>query len=289
MKKKNKIKLIKNDSELDISKIIKDENRLTKPLSLTDCINLSLLVSPDSKSRLFIKQGKKNKKLTDGKNIYPIKDNCPILYPSCIRKMINKKKLIYNKNFNTLQQYFFLNQVKATGSINNSQKESSTRRIYYRIKKFCKNLKGIILDVGGGDPDVARQFLPVDAKYLCIDPFSGGKKFKLVGMGEILPISDKKIDVVLFNTSLDHILDYQQAIEESYRVLKKGGKIVICSNIWFNDASLLKDDVHFHHFRKSQIMSSLNKTFKVKRILNYEHPKKNVTNRFMMCLLAQKR
>ena len=111
----------------------------------------------------------------------------------------------------------------------------------------------------------------------------------MCGYAETIPLKNCSYDSYIISFGLRNVTKIDNVLNEAFRVLKKGGQIVICSNIWFNDASLLKDDVHFHHFRKSQIMSSLNKNFKVKKILNYEHPKKNVTNRFMMCLLAQKR
>ncbi len=209
------------------------------------------------------------------------------MYPIELKDMIFKKKFFYQKKYTPLQQYFFLTQVKSSGETNSSFYIPSTRKVHFRFKNFCKNLKGIILDIGGGDPTISMQLLPPNSKYLCLEPYNTDNKFKILGIAEMLPITDSKIDVVIFNTSLDHILDYHTAINEAYRVLKKNGKIVIATNIWIKDASLLKDDVHFHHFRLNEIMSVIKKKFIIKKMKKYKNPK-NQTNRYTLYLMAQK-
>ena len=79
--------------------------------------------------------------------------------------------------------------------------------------------------------------------------------------------------LLCFNTSLDHILDYHTAIEEASRVLKPAGSIVIETNSWLERATLLTDDVHFHHFREFEIIGSLERYFKVSDIVRYEDVK----------------
>jgi len=88
-----------------------------------------------------------------------------------------------------------------------------------------------------------------------------------------LPIKDKSVDAVLFNTSLDHILDYQTAILEAHRVLKPGGRIVIAAYVWLERATLLTDSVHFHHFREYQILGAVEEYFDIEDIRRYEDPK----------------
>ena len=107
----------------------------------------------------------------------------------------------------------------------------------------------------------------------------GGGEFRVIGLGEILPIRDGSVDAVLFNTSLDHILDYHTAIEEAHRVLKPGGSVVIATYAWLEYATLLTDSVHFHHFREFEILGSLGRLFELADVRRYEDPK-NATHRY---------
>ena len=62
---------------------------------------------------------------------------------------------------------------------------------------------------------------------------------------------------VLFNTSLDHILDWKHAITEARRVLAPGGVLYLCSLVWTDRAGLMEDTVHFHHFREVELFGAL--------------------------------
>jgi ubiquinone/menaquinone biosynthesis C-methylase UbiE len=81
--------------------------------------------------------------------------------------------------------------------------------------------------------------------------------FRVIGFGESLPFGDASFDCVMFNTSLDHILDWRRAIDEARRVLVSGGLLYICTLIWTDRADLVTDAVHFHHFRDYEIFGAL--------------------------------
>ncbi|MDA7546233.1 class I SAM-dependent methyltransferase [Alphaproteobacteria bacterium] len=93
--------------------------------------------------------------------------------------------------------------------------------------------------------------------------------------GDLLPFANNSFYNVLFNASLDHILDYHKAISEAFRVLKKNGYIYISSYVWKEKATLLKDIIHFHHFRDEQLLSSVENYFNISEVLRYECPKNN--------------
>ncbi len=111
---------------------------------------------------------------------------------------------------------------------------------------------------------------------MSLDPYAGQGEFRVIGLGEILPIKDNSVDAVLFNTSLDHILDYHTAIQEAHRVLKPGGRIVIATYAWLERATLLTDSVHFHHFREHELLGAVEEYFSVEDIRRYEDPKQAV-------------
>ena len=47
-----------------------------------------------------------------------------------------------------------------------------------------------------------------------------------------MPFANNSFYNVLFNASLDHILDYHEEISEAFRVLTKIGYIYISSYVW---------------------------------------------------------
>ena len=156
-----------------------------------------------------------------------------------------------------LLQYYLLNQIKNHIIPNAPTDSRPYEKHLYRISSFCKNLKGMVLDIGCDDPIIGSSIFPDECQYLGIDPTMSGDDFKISSIAENLPISDQCFDNVIFNTSLDHILDYHTAIIEACRVLKKNGNIIISTYIWEERATLLTDIVHFHHFRYEQIISTI--------------------------------
>jgi hypothetical protein len=91
---------------------------------------------------------------------------------------------------------------------------------------------------------------------------------------------------VLFNTTLDHILDWHRAVDEALRVLVRGGQMIIASLIWTADADLLGDSVHFHHFRDYEILGALS-AMAVERVVRYDY--KGDRHRHGMYVRATKR
>jgi SAM-dependent methyltransferase len=181
-----------------------------------------------------------------------------------------------------------LSQIKQSQDINAPLDSEPALIHQYRFKEFCESLTGLVLDVGCDQPNRSMQLLPATCEYLGLDPYAGHGDFRIIGLGEILPVRDKSVDAVIFNKSLDHILDYHSAIDEAWRVLKPGGNIVIATYGWLNDATLLRDSVHFHHFREYEIMGALKKVFDIEDTQRYECPKGD-THRFGLYVRGSRR
>jgi SAM-dependent methyltransferase len=257
--------------------LIKDETKFeptgltAAALSFSQCLERRLLISPDTKKELVVIEGKES--LTDGTKFYSVNDGCPLLYPSEIIEAWIDGKLALDYFSSSLKQYALLSQIKQSGEINAPSDSVPAQKHYHRFKEFCKGLSGLILDVGSDRPSLSTQLFSPQCEYLGIDPYAGHGEFRIIGLGEILPIRDQSVDVVVFNTSLDHILDYHTAIEEAFRVLKPAGSIIIETNAWLERATLLTDDVHFHHFREFEIIGSLERYFNILEIVRYEDVK----------------
>ncbi len=106
-------------------------------------------------------------------------------------------------------------------------------RFYY----FLKNIRGIygtLLEIGcgaGGNLQALRKYRPylelygVDIGRAAIE--YGREHFPLLHLqiapAEVLPFENETFDIVCYFDVLEHVRDPSACIDESYRVLKKGG------------------------------------------------------------------
>ena len=253
-------------------------------LDLEECMSLNILQSPDSHNPLSFDSSKQL--LTDGFHQYPIKSNIPILHSRSLIDVIGDGCLKLDYYEDPLLQYYLLNQIKNYIIPNAPTDSRPYEKHLFRISKFCEDLRGLVLDIGCGNPLIGSAIFPKEAKYLGIDPTLSGQSFRISSIAEILPFADESFDNIVFNTSLDHILDYQTAIEEAFRVLKNNGKLIISTYIWEKRATLLTDIVHFHHFRYNQIVNALS-AFTISKEIIYQCPK-NGQHRHELMIMASK-
>lgn len=240
-----------------------------KILTLEEVI--PFLVSPDSGAALRIQEDQSG--LTDGDHNYPIVDGSPALYPTNISSAFLSGGMELKYYEDSKLQYFLLSQIKQRGEINAASTSVPYQRHLFRMKEFLKVCCGTVLDVGCDNVDISASLLSEECRYIGLDPFSSSKSnFRVIGVGEFLPIRDESVDNVVFNTSLDHILDYNTAIDEAFRVLKPGGRINISTFAWLYNATVLTDSVHFHHFREFEIFGTLSK-FNITEAKRYGSPK----------------
>ena len=255
-------------------------------LTLADCLDRRILRSPDSFKELVFSQN--HKQLTDGYLNYDSRKGSPILYPNEITSEWVDGVLPQKNQSSSLHQYVLLSQIKQKGEINAPADSKPALLHKYRFQQHCRGLSGIILDVGCDNPPLSTQLFPAQCEYIGIDPYSGSGEFRIIGLGEILPIASNSMDAAIFNTTLDHMLDYITALEEAVRVLKVGGKVVVASYAWLSQATLLTDSDHFHHFREYQIIGALEGLgLTIEKLSRYEDPK-NSKHRFGLYVTASK-
>ena len=124
-------------------------------------------------------------------------------------------------------------------------KEDAEQRIPMMKDLFrhFHHFEGSLLDIGCGDGEV-RSFLE-NVEYWGIDPedwvtspkhafnkeslFPGiVKPFPLfLGVGEYLPFKDQVFDNALIFSSFDHVQSPREVLRELFRVLKRGGSVVV--------------------------------------------------------------
>ncbi len=107
--------------------------------------------------------------------------------------------------------------------------------LYDYEKFFEQKLKELarenyILDVGGGHPFQKRMAkyrnLFTGRRYETLD-ISSQYNPTIVGDIHNLPLENESVDAILCKSVLEHLQEPKKAIEEMWRVLKKGGKILV--------------------------------------------------------------
>ncbi len=107
-------------------------------------------------------------------------------------------------------------------------------------KSLCDFLQPLtstasVLDIGGGT-GVMSEFAHTcreDLDFTVVDPAEGMLKYVKAyvktykGSAEALPFDDNSFDLVLMGESLHHFKDVNEALKETVRVLKNGGKLFI--------------------------------------------------------------
>ena len=170
-------------------------------------------------------------------------------------------------------KYFWISQLMQSGQINSRTDEIHYQRHLSRMVALLSGAHGRGLDVGCGDPEIGAALVPKNCEYVGIDPFAEAtESLRFVGLAEDLPFVESSFDFVLFNTSLDHVLDYVTALKEAARVMRKGSKLFISTLVWLDNYSLIPDEVHFHHFRYFELTGALEFSgFEVEEIFEYPY------------------
>ena len=101
------------------------------------------------------------------------------------------------------------------------------------LEAEANHAEGIALSIGCGTGIIEEKVekiskaeiigIEIDDEMLSI---AKGRISIIKANAMALPFKNSSIDTIIFVTSLEFIEDYKKAIDEAYRVLKKGGKLV---------------------------------------------------------------
>lgn len=92
----------------------------------------------------------------------------------------------------------------------------------------------VLLDVGGGTGRVAIHFKDIVAKIFIADSSSSmlqeaqSKGLSAINtQSEYLPFEDSQFDRIIMVDALHHVANQQQTLDEMWRVLKPGGRMIV--------------------------------------------------------------
>ena len=116
--------------------------------------------------------------------------------------------------------------------------EHDSRRLSeYIISKVSKKAESI-LDVGCGNGWVAKEFIPKGKEVVSLDIsltnpakakklYPGEKHFPVTADSFYLPFNDGSFDCVVASEIIEHVFDLAKFVKELFRVVKKGGQLII--------------------------------------------------------------
>ncbi len=127
------------------------------------------------------------------------------------------------------RNYDLMNRIMTAGQ------DKAWRREVIRLAKLEEN--GSLLDLGAGTGDLAREALKqnpasrVLAADFTLEMMRAGKKHGTLDWAAAdalhLPFSDARFDAIVSGFLMRNVTDVPRALQEQYRVLSPGGRIVI--------------------------------------------------------------
>jgi SAM-dependent methyltransferase len=94
-----------------------------------------------------------------------------------------------------------------------------------QVKAFSHYISGKVLDIGAGGFDRYEELLSVKEKVNM--DVSAGKNVDVVGSAENIPFPDNSFDSAICTQVFEHLKNPDKAASEIYRVLRKGGFVLI--------------------------------------------------------------
>jgi demethylmenaquinone methyltransferase/2-methoxy-6-polyprenyl-1,4-benzoquinol methylase len=146
-------------------------------------------------------------------------------------RLTGQERATYVQNMFTriAQRYDLMNRLMTGGQ------DIRWRKIVIQLAQLKHNSR--LLDLGTGTGDLAREALAqsprskIIAADFTLEMMRVGQKRGLLDFSSAdalrLPFTDSSFDAVVSGFLMRNVIDLQKALQEQYRVLKKGGRMVV--------------------------------------------------------------
>jgi len=98
------------------------------------------------------------------------------------------------------------------------------------LQKYSKFYKGVLVDLGCGDAPYKEYFLQFVDKYIGVDWTNSLHNIKvdvISNLNEKIDLPNEIADIVISLSVMEHLYNPQQFLNESYRILKRGGVMIL--------------------------------------------------------------
>jgi len=104
--------------------------------------------------------------------------------------------------------------------------------VYRDLRRFLPGVRGRVLDVGCGQSPYRFLLDPASTEYVGVDILDADKfdydNPEIVPFdGEHLPFPDDHFDAVICTEVLEHVLHFQNLVDEMYRVMRNGAEAIV--------------------------------------------------------------
>ena len=136
-------------------------------------------------------------------------------------------------------------------------------------KEDANLISGTILEIGSGEGFGVKELAPKANKYIAIDKYdspisekvkdNNNIEFKQMNVPPLRGIEDNSIDFVVTFQVIEHIKNDEIFVEEIYRVLKPGGKLILTTpNLLM---SLSRNPWHIREYTPNEMIDILKTSF----------------------------
>lgn len=113
---------------------------------------------------------------------------------------------------------------------------------YLHLNPLIQDLKvatekyatGKVLDIACGNKPYEKMFYNCDTYFGCDIVQSSGEKVDLLCDASKIPLEDEEFHTVFSTQSIEHIRDYKAMLNEAYRLLIKGGYIILSGPMYWH-------------------------------------------------------
>lgn len=163
-------------------------------------------------------------------NYYPIEDGIPALLSPLLKMALLKGKAPIKNYYVEKERYDWTCDPKALEFIYHRYRRWQTWKVISALLKP----NDMVFDLGCGTGLITNKFIGYQQHVLAMDlnrwalSRMDGKPWitKVQGDGELLPVQDESVDLIVATEMIEHMEAPEKALQELFRICKPGGRVV---------------------------------------------------------------